>query len=131
MADLKSVRRGIHEIKHKFYKNIDNDPNIAGFYKNMLDLCDEDVNKKNDYGRTLLMYAAINKDTYMIRYLLRKGASIDILDNEGNDVFYYTWNKYIRQRIKRATIMKLWDNYTDSYDYRDHIMQHLTINNCE
>jgi hypothetical protein len=125
----KEIRKKINESNHKYYRGDYNDPNIASFYKRMYEIIEtpDDVNHKNEYGRTLLMYAAINKDTYMIRYLLRRGASINIVDNDGNDVFYYTWNKFIRQRIRRATVMKLWDGYSDSYDYLAHIKERIMI----
>ena len=75
------------------------DPHVDTFYNTILEL--RDVNARNEFGRTPLMYACIHKDVYAIRYLLRKGASPLVKDCNGNDTYHYAWNAKIRQKIKR------------------------------
>ena len=113
---MKTVRKLEHEKNHKVYDPTEHkgDPYVDSFYRDVT-LCDP--NFQNEFGRTPLMYACIHKDIYAIRYLLRKGASPSVQDFNGNDMYHYTWNAKIRQKIKRNQVMKLWDDYEDSFDY--------------
>ena len=44
----------------------------------------EDVNAKDDYGRTPLHWAAYEKNLEIIQLLIEKGADVNAIDNDGN-----------------------------------------------
>jgi ankyrin repeat protein/tRNA A-37 threonylcarbamoyl transferase component Bud32 len=60
-----------------------------------------DVNAQTKYGnKTALMYAIMNEDKDMIRFLIRNGTKMDLKDTEGETAFDYALNPRIREIMK-------------------------------
>ena len=59
-----------------------------------------DVNIRDENGNYLIMYAVINNRTSIIEFLLKRGARIDIYDQEGRSILYipikYSYNDIIK-----------------------------------
>jgi hypothetical protein len=49
----------------------------------------EDINAKDDYGRTPLHYASINGDLDIIKFLVEKGANVNAKDDYGRTPLHY------------------------------------------
>ncbi|WP_239649362.1 ankyrin repeat domain-containing protein, partial [Brachyspira hyodysenteriae] len=47
------------------------------------------LNARDEYGITVLMYAAVSGNYEMVKFLLENGANINTKDNDGNTVLYY------------------------------------------
>lgn len=50
----------------------------------------ENINIKDEYGRTALMYAVINSDMKIVDLLVKNGANIEIIDFDRRDAMVYS-----------------------------------------
>ena len=61
-----------------------------------------DINQKNDDGDTALILASFNYDIKMVKYLVDKGANIELTNKKGFDAYFYGNNeikKYLNSKL--------------------------------
>ena len=61
-----------------------------------------DVNIKNNYGITALIYAAEHGNLEIVKYLVEKGANVNIKDNHGRTALDLAETEEIKKVLRKA-----------------------------